>query len=84
MSTPALSLHTSNWSIAAALNVSAAASNTFFPSSLFFAASFPIDVVLPTPLTPITSNTFFSELKFSSLSSVPSSSISFITAFKAG
>ena len=39
---------------AAALNVSAAAKRTFFPSLRNWAESFPMVVVLPTPLTPTT------------------------------
>ena len=57
ISTPALSVHTSNCSIAAALKVSAAATKTFLPSALKFAEIFPIEVVLPAPLTPTTNIT---------------------------
>ena len=54
ISTPARSAQTSSWSIAAARKVSAAARITLLPSALYLAASLPIVVVLPTPLTPIT------------------------------
>src|SRR3954451_22484863 len=53
----------SSCSVAAARNVSPAASKTLFPSATSWAASFPMVVVLPLPLTPMTSNTngfFFS------------------------
>ena len=62
MSTPARSAHSVSCSIAAALNVSAAARITFFPCALSPAAILPIEVVLPTPLTPITRST---DLRFS-------------------
>ena len=45
---------TFNCSIAAARNVSPAASITLRPSALSFAASLPMVVVLPEPLTPTT------------------------------
>ena len=54
ISAPALSAHTCSWSIAAARKVSAAASVTLLPSLANLAASLPIVVVFPTPLTPIT------------------------------
>ena len=69
--------------MAAALKVSAAANRTFLPLFLFLAAILPIEVVLPTPLTPIISITFFS-LSSSSSSESPSNIISAITSFKAG
>ena len=47
----------SSCSVAAARKVSPAASNTFLPSPTSCAASLPIVVVLPLPLTPITSRT---------------------------
>ena len=52
--------HSFNCSPAAARNVSAAASTTFFPCAFNFPASFPTDVVFPTPLTPTISTTDFS------------------------
>ena len=52
-SAPLLSPHITICSIAAALNVSAAAMITFLPSSLSFSDNFPIVVVLPVPFTPI-------------------------------
>ena len=60
ISTFALLAHSLSWSAAAALNVSAAASTTFFPLFLNWLASFPIDVVFPTPFTPIIRITDFS------------------------
>ena len=54
MSTPARSVHTCNWSIAAARKVSAAATRTFLPSLLNWWHILPIVVVLPAPLTPMT------------------------------
>ena len=54
ISTPARWVHTSSWSIAAALKVSAAATMTFLPLLWSWLASFPIVVVFPTPFTPIT------------------------------
>ena len=51
-SLPTLLAHISNCSTAAALKVSAAATITLFLSFLNLLASFPIDVVFPTPLTP--------------------------------
>ena len=55
ISTPARSAQTWSWSIAAARNVSAAPSSTCLPCALRLAASLPMVVVLPTPLTPMTS-----------------------------
>ena len=52
--TSALSLQIVNWSTAAARNVSAAPNKTLLPACLKLCASFPIVVVLPTPLTPTT------------------------------
>ena len=49
---------TSSCSIAAALNVSAAASITLAPPVLRWFASLALDVVLPVPLTPTTKITF--------------------------
>jgi len=49
--------HSFNCSPAAARNVSAAAITTFLSSARSFPASFPIVVVFPTPLTPITITT---------------------------
>ena len=54
MGTPTRSAHTTSWSTAAARNVSAAPSTTFFPASLNLCASFPMVVVFPTPFTPTT------------------------------
>ena len=54
MSHSALLAHISNCSTAAALNVSAAAITTFFPSFFNLFAIFPIEVVFPTPFTPTT------------------------------
>ena len=54
ISTPARSVHTCSWSIAAARKVSAAATTTFLPSCLNWWQSLPIVVVLPAPFTPIT------------------------------
>ena len=51
-------------------NVSAAATTTFSPCALRFAASLPIVVVLPAPLTPITMSTDGFVSSFSSLSPV--------------
>ena len=51
--------HSSSWSIAAARKVSAAAKSTLFPSAFNWSANLPIDVVFPTPLTPMTSTTGF-------------------------
>ncbi len=53
MSTPARCAHSANWSPAAALKVSAAAISTFLPCFFKIPASFPTEVVLPTPLTPM-------------------------------
>ena len=64
--------------------MSAAANNTFFPSALFFAASFPMLVVFPTPFTPITSITSFLLTNVSSFSLSFSVIISRITSFNAG
>ena len=54
MSAPALLAQISSCSTAAARKVSAAAITTFFPSFASLFAIFPIDVVFPTPFTPIT------------------------------
>ncbi len=54
ISTSALSAQMTSWSIAAARKVSPAASKTFLPAFLYKFAIFPMDVVFPTPLTPIT------------------------------
>ena len=53
-SVPERSAQTASWSMAAARNVSAAATSTRLPSFLNWWHSFPIVVVLPAPLTPIT------------------------------
>ena len=53
MGTPTRSLQIVSCSDAAARNVSAATRSTDFPSFLSMWASFAMDVVLPTPLTPI-------------------------------
>ena len=58
ISTPALFDHMSSCSSAAARKVSPAASRTFLPESLNLFASFPIRVVLPAPLTPVTKYIF--------------------------
>ena len=73
ISTPARCVHTSSCSIAAARNVSAAATTTFLPLLLRLYASFPIVVVLPAPFTPITSITvgFVSRISSFSPSSIP-------------
>ena len=90
MSTPARPAHSVSCSIAAALNVSAAARTTFFPLFLNCPASFPTEVVLPTPFTPIsitTETSFSKSYAFSStlicsliesISSLRHTSISFI------
>ncbi len=52
ISTPVRSAQMASCSDAAARKVSAAASRTFLPWPLKYAASLPIVVVLPTPLTP--------------------------------
>ena len=52
MPQPARSAHTVSCSAAAARKVSAAASRTFLPSEVYFAASLPMVVVFPTPFTP--------------------------------
>ncbi|MPM97284.1 hypothetical protein SDC9_144457 [bioreactor metagenome] len=52
--TPARSAQTPSCSAAAARKVSPAASSTFLPCARYRFASLPIDVVLPTPFTPIT------------------------------
>ena len=57
ISAPLRLAQTSSWSIAPALNVSPAAIRTLFPSFLRLCANLPIDVVLPTPLTPTNKNT---------------------------
>ena len=54
ISTSALSAHISSCSIAAALKVSAAPIKTDKPWELKNLANFPMEVVLPTPLTPTT------------------------------
>ena len=54
ISTWALLPHSFNWSIAAALKVSAAQTRTDLPSLLNLDESLPIVVVLPTPFTPTT------------------------------
>ena len=51
--------HSVSCSMAPALKVSAAATRTFFPEFLSWLASFPTDVVLPTPFTPIIRTTDF-------------------------
>ena len=51
---PDLLAQISNCSTAAALNVSAAATTTFLPCFTKLFAIFPIEVVFPTPFTPIT------------------------------
>jgi len=53
ISTPALCAQISNCSSAAALNVSPATTNTFFPLCLNLFASFAIIVVFPEPFTPV-------------------------------
>ena len=58
--------------------MSAAARITFLPSFLYIAASLPIEVVLPTPLTPITRMT---EGRVIRLISSPPSSISATISF---
>ena len=83
-STPARPAQTPSWSIAAARKVSAAPKMTRLPSALYIAASLPMVVVLPTPLTPMTSTTLGTVT--SPISSPPSKSsatislISFLTA----
>ena len=57
MSHFALSAQTLSCSAAAARKVSAAARRTFLPSAVYFAASLPMVVVLPTPFTPTMSMT---------------------------
>ena len=57
ISTFARFAHTPSCSMAAARKVSAAPRMTFFPSSFSLAASLPMEVVFPTPLTPITKTT---------------------------
>src|SRR3989304_332328 len=56
-SAPTLSAHTRNCPMAAARNVSPAASRTGCPSSRSWWAIFPIVVVFPTPFTPTTRTT---------------------------
>ena len=51
---PMRSPQTLSWAMAAARNVSPAASMTLLPSPVNLAASLPIVVVLPDPLTPTT------------------------------
>ena len=64
--------HSFNCSPAAARNVSAAAITTFLFSARSFPASFPIVVVFPTPLTPITITT---DVRFSNSYAVSPMSI---------
>ena len=78
IATPARSAQMPSWSIAAARKVSAAPSTTVLPSLLSCAANLPIEVVLPTPFTPITSIT---EGLVSSLNPSFSPSISAIISF---
>ena len=78
---PALFAHTSSCSTAAALNVSAAAITTFFPSCFSLFAIFPIEVVFPTPFTPTTSITDGVVFRFKLLST--SSNIAFISSLSA-
>ena len=54
---PARSAHTLSWSMAAARNVSAAPIHTLRPAFVSWAASLPMVVVLPAPLTPTTITT---------------------------
>jgi len=54
---PARSAQTLSWSMAAARNVSAAPIQTFSPALVSCAASLPMVVVLPAPLTPTTITT---------------------------
>ena len=76
ISTLLLLAQTSNCSIAAALNVSPAANNTFLPSCLYLFANLPIVVVLPTPFTPTISiivgdfSTFSVEFSLVNISSI--------------
>ena len=57
--------HSSNWSIAAALNVSHAEKRTLLLFCINIFPNFPIVVVLPTPLTPETNIIFvFSFFKY--------------------
>ena len=58
MPTPRRSAQCASWSAAAARNVSAATSNTSRSASTACAASLAAVVVLPTPLTPTSSQTF--------------------------
>ena len=55
--------HSANWATAPARKVSAATNITFFPSFLYLWASFPIEVVFPTPFTPTKSMTVKPSLK---------------------
>ena len=70
ISAPALWAQISNCSTAAALNVSAAATTTFLPSLDSLAAIFPIEVVFPTPFTPITKITDGFVSSFNELSDI--------------
>ena len=81
ISAPALSVHTCNWSIAAARKVSAAATRTFLPSFLNWLLSLPMVVVLPAPFTPITMITAGDTLRSSPVSSpIISDTTSWISA----